>query len=55
MEALQQYLNRLSPRDRMAVIVLTIFVVLSLLSLGALNLLARQKKHNNKHSKKKSY
>jgi general secretion pathway protein M len=38
MEALQQYLSRLSPRDRMAVIVLAIFVVVSLLSLGALNL-----------------
>ena len=38
MEALQQYLHRLSPRDRVAVIVLTIFVAVSLLSLGALNL-----------------
>ena len=38
MDAIENYLNRLSPRDRVVVIMLAIFVVLSLMSLGALNL-----------------
>ena len=55
MDAIENYLNRLSPRDRVVVIMLAIFVVLSLMSLGALNLHGRQKKHNSKHRKKKNY
>lgn len=37
-EVIQNYLDKLSPRDRIAVVVLAVFVLVSLAGLGALNL-----------------
>ncbi|MBP8020733.1 MAG: hypothetical protein RJA86_961 [Pseudomonadota bacterium] len=53
MDAIENYLNRLSPRDRVVVIMLAIFVVLSLMSLGALNLHRSAEKAQQQASQEK--
>ena len=53
MDAIESYLNRLSPRDRVVVIMLAIFVVLSLMSLGALNLHRSAEKAQQQASQEK--
>jgi general secretion pathway protein M len=53
MDAIENYLNRLSPRDRVVVISLAIFVVLSLMSLGALNLHRSAEKAQQQASQEK--
>lgn len=53
MDAIESYLNRLSPRDRVVVIMLAIFVVLSLMSLGALNLHRSAEKAKQQASQEK--
>ena len=53
MYAIENYLNRLSPRDRVVVIMLAIFVVLSLMSLGALNLHRSAEKAQQQASQEK--
>jgi len=53
MDAIENYLNRLSPRDRVVVILLAIFVVLSLMSLGALNLHRSAEKAQQQASQEK--
>jgi general secretion pathway protein M len=53
MDAIENYLNRLSSRDRVVVIMLAIFVVLSLMSLGALNLHRSAEKAQQQASQEK--
>ena len=53
MDAIENYLNRLSPRDRVVVIMLAIFVVLCLMSLGALNLHRSAEKAQQQASQEK--
>ncbi len=53
MDVIENYLNRLSPRDRVVVIMLAIFVVLSLMSLGALNLHRSAEKAQQQASQEK--